>query len=194
MTIKETTWTISSTDKKQHGKKEKTFSFSATSNYSIKDKDLIDLFITVGQGITYWGEAYINFRPNKAYETGFLKIEREGGLYINTNKFDLDSKIFCLDNFNKYSGVIPVSICPADSDNDGVIDNLDLDLDNDGILNSVESCDPRINESFSVKSNNGFPALHNTKSETLSINGVGLYSIKIESLVAHSSPKTISTE
>ena len=62
------------------------------------------------------------------------------------------------------------------------------------ILNSVESCDPRINESFSVKSNNGFPALHNTKSETLSIIGVGLYSTKIESLVAHSSPKTISTE
>ena len=55
------------------------------------------LFITVGQGITYWGEAYINFRPNKAYEKGFLKIEREGGIYINTNKFDLDSIIFCVD-------------------------------------------------------------------------------------------------
>ncbi len=97
MTIKETTWTISSTDKKQHGKKEKVFSFSASSIYEIKDKDLIDLFITVGQGITYWGEAYINFRPNKAYEKGFLKIEREGGIYINTNKFNLDSQIFCLD-------------------------------------------------------------------------------------------------
>ena len=32
-----------------------------------------------------------------------------------------------------------VSICPDDSDNDGIIDNIDLDLDNDGILNSVES-------------------------------------------------------
>ena len=97
MTIKQTTWTISSTDKKQHGKKENVFSFSATSNYSIKETDLIDLFITVGQGITYWGEAYINFRPNKAYEKGFLKIEREGGIYINTNKFKLDSEIFCID-------------------------------------------------------------------------------------------------
>ncbi len=97
MTIKETTWTISSTNKKQHGKKEKLFSFICNSNYQIKDKDLIDLFITVGQGITYWGEAYINFRPNKAYEKGFLKIEREGGIYINTNKFDLDSIIFCVD-------------------------------------------------------------------------------------------------
>ena len=97
MTIKQTTWTISSTDKKQHGKKENIFTFSCNSNYQIKEKDLIDLFITVGQGITYWGEAYINFRPNKAYEKGFLKIEKEGGIFINTNKFDLDSQIFCLD-------------------------------------------------------------------------------------------------
>tara|TARA_R100001509_G_scaffold146452_1_gene103467 strand:- start:824 stop:1330 length:507 start_codon:yes stop_codon:yes gene_type:complete len=97
MTIKKTTWTISSTDEKQHGKKENIFSFSATSNYSIKEKDLIDLFITVGQGMCYWGEAYINFRPNEAYEKGFLKIEREGGIYINTNKFDLDSLIYCVD-------------------------------------------------------------------------------------------------
>jgi len=94
MTIKQTTWTISSTDKKQHGKKEKVFSFSCYSNYQIKDKDLIDLFITVGQGITYWGEAYINFRPNEAYEKGFLKIEREGGIYINTNNLNLDSNIY----------------------------------------------------------------------------------------------------
>ena len=97
MTIKQTTWTISSTDQKQHGKKENVFSFSCNSNYQIKEKDLIDLFITVGQGMCYWGEAYINFKPNKAYEKGFLKIEREGGIYINTNKFDLDSKIFCVD-------------------------------------------------------------------------------------------------
>ena len=97
MTIKQTTWTISSTDKKQHGKKENIFTFSCNSNYQIKEKHLIDLFITVGQGITYWGEAYINFRPNKAYEKGFLKIEKEVGIFINTNKFDLDSQIFWLD-------------------------------------------------------------------------------------------------
>ena len=41
--------------------------------------------------------------------------------------------VSCLDNFNQYSGIIPVSICPSDSDNDGIIDNIDLDLDNDGI-------------------------------------------------------------
>ena len=81
MTIKETTWTISSTDKKQHGKKEKIFSFSAVTNYQIKEENLIDLLITAGQGISYWGQVYVNFEPNKPYEQGFLKIERGGNIY-----------------------------------------------------------------------------------------------------------------
>ena len=38
-----------------------------------------------------------------------------------------------------FSTSIPIFTCATDHDNDGIIDNLDLDLDNDGILNSVES-------------------------------------------------------
>ncbi|MCB4798956.1 T9SS type B sorting domain-containing protein [Neotamlana laminarinivorans] len=34
---------------------------------------------------------------------------------------------------------VPVSLCPDDIDNDGIIDNLDIDNDNDGILNCTES-------------------------------------------------------
>ncbi len=34
---------------------------------------------------------------------------------------------------------VPVSICPDDTDNDGIIDNIDVDNDNDGILNCTES-------------------------------------------------------
>ncbi|ALJ04395.1 hypothetical protein APS56_04245 [Pseudalgibacter alginicilyticus] len=34
---------------------------------------------------------------------------------------------------------VPISICPDDIDNDGIIDNLDVDNDNDGILNYTES-------------------------------------------------------
>ncbi|TBN06397.1 T9SS type B sorting domain-containing protein [Hyunsoonleella flava] len=34
---------------------------------------------------------------------------------------------------------VPVSICPDDRDNDGIIDNIDVDNDNDGILNCTES-------------------------------------------------------
>ncbi|MDG2492797.1 MAG: T9SS type B sorting domain-containing protein [Flavobacteriaceae bacterium] len=37
------------------------------------------------------------------------------------------------------SKLIPISICPPDFDEDGIIDNFDLDNDNDGILDSVES-------------------------------------------------------
>ena len=76
---------------------EETFKFEAVTKYEISKEDLIDLLITAGQGIYYWGEIYVNFRPNKAYKKGFLQLEREGGIYINTNKFNLDSKIFCLD-------------------------------------------------------------------------------------------------
>jgi len=43
------------------------------------------------------------------------------------------------DTVEYYSSEIPISTCPVDFDNDGIIDNIDLDHDNDGILNSVES-------------------------------------------------------
>jgi gliding motility-associated-like protein len=39
----------------------------------------------------------------------------------------------------KDSDIIPVSSCPADSDNDSINDNADLDNDNDGITNCTES-------------------------------------------------------
>lgn len=42
-------------------------------------------------------------------------------------------------NINLISDNIPVSICPTDADNDGAIDNVDLDNDNDGIANCTES-------------------------------------------------------
>ena len=37
------------------------------------------------------------------------------------------------------SKLIPISQCPPDFDQDGIIDNLDLDNDNDGMLDAVES-------------------------------------------------------
>ena len=48
------------------------------------------------------------------------------------------------------SDIIPVSICANDYDNDGVNDNIDIDLDNDGIVNCIESnLTPQINLSNS---------------------------------------------
>jgi gliding motility-associated-like protein len=40
---------------------------------------------------------------------------------------------------NLTSQAIFIGNCPDDNDNDGVVDNLDLDYDNDGIINSEES-------------------------------------------------------
>ena len=54
--------------------------------------------------------------------------------------YRLVGSITCLGGDGDFkSGIIPVSICPNDNDNDGIIDNIDLDLDNDGILNANES-------------------------------------------------------
>ena len=74
-----------------------TFKFSAVTNYEISKEDLINLLITSGQGISYWGQVYVNFEPNKPYTKGYLKIEREGGIYINTNNLNYSSGLFCLD-------------------------------------------------------------------------------------------------
>ena len=59
---------------------------------------------------------------------------------IKSGKYRLRGVISCLGAAGEiYSSVIPVSICPTDFDEDGISDNIDLDLDNDGILNSIES-------------------------------------------------------
>lgn len=42
-------------------------------------------------------------------------------------------------NITLISDEIPVSSCPEDTDNDGAIDNIDIDFDNDGIANCTES-------------------------------------------------------
>ena len=47
---------------------------------------------------------------------------------------------------------IPVSICPDDYDNDGIIDNLDIDIDNDGILNIDESLGNKIIDLTNISS------------------------------------------
>ena len=52
------------------------------------------------------------------------------------------------------SDKIPVSICPPDTDGDGVNNNIDIDLDNDGILNTVESTSNFINQSNTLLGTN----------------------------------------
>ena len=54
--------------------------------------------------------------------------------------YRLEVLIDCLSpNSIVYSSTVNVSICPNDSDKDGVVDNIDLDNDNDGIYDKIES-------------------------------------------------------
>jgi len=66
------------------------------------------------------GETNSTYKPN------------EIGTYAVKGTIDCKGEVF-------KSTDIPISICPTDFDDDGIVDNLDLDTDNDGILNFVES-------------------------------------------------------
>ena len=52
--------------------------------------------------------------------------------------YKLEGVLDC-SNLTFLSNKIVVSICPSDNDEDGIIDNIDIDKDNDGIINGVES-------------------------------------------------------
>ncbi len=66
------------------------------------------------------GETGHTFKPSTP---GYYKVE--GAIYCSNKKLRSD--------------VIPVSHCPNDYDEDGIPDNIDLDIDNDGIANCSES-------------------------------------------------------
>ena len=96
---------------------------------------------------------------------------------LKPGSYRLVGSITCLGSDGDFkSGIIPVSICPNDSDNDGIIDNIDLDLDNDGILNSNESNGDIIFDFTApnnpIISNNGtnLPITYNTTIES-KVNG-----------------------
>ena len=74
-----------------------TFKFSAVTNYEINKEDLINLLITAGQGCSYWGKILVNFEPNKAYTKGYLQLEQEGCIAINTTDLNIDSKFYVED-------------------------------------------------------------------------------------------------
>ena len=77
-------------------------------------------------------------------------IENESGIFVPTGEigntfnptlagsYKLKGILDC-SSLDFISSKIVVSVCPSDSDQDGIIDNIDLDIDNDGISNYVES-------------------------------------------------------
>ena len=74
-----------------------TFTFEATTKFEIKLADLTDLLITAGQGCYFWGRVFVNIDTKKPFKDQDLKIEREGGIIINTNNLNLDSQIYVED-------------------------------------------------------------------------------------------------
>ena len=62
-----------------------TFTFEASTKFEIKLSDLTDLLITAGQGCYYWGRVFLNIDPRKPFKKQDLKLEKEGGIVINTN-------------------------------------------------------------------------------------------------------------
>ena len=67
-----------------------TFTFEASTKFEIKLTDLTDLLITAGQGCYFWGRVFVNIDPRKPFKKQDLKIEKEGGIIINTNNLNLD--------------------------------------------------------------------------------------------------------
>ena len=74
-----------------------TFTFEASTKFEIKLSDLTDLLITAGQGCYFWGRVFVNIDTKKAFKDQDLKLEREGGIIINTNNLNLDSQIYVED-------------------------------------------------------------------------------------------------
>ena len=74
-----------------------TFTFEASTKFEIKLTDLTDLLITAGQGCYFWGRVFVNIDPRKPFKKQDLKLEKEGGIIINTNNLNLDSNIYVED-------------------------------------------------------------------------------------------------
>lgn len=79
-----------------------------------------DAFQWFKDGAEIDGETNLTYKPTTP---GYYKVE--GAIYCSNKKLESD--------------VIPVSHCPNDYDEDGIPDNIDLDIDNDGIANCSES-------------------------------------------------------
>ena len=81
-------------------------------------------------------------KADGSWENIFTGLSTDSSEYTpdSFGSYRLEVMIDCLSpNSIVYSSTVNVSICPNDSDKDGVVDNIDLDNDNDGIYDKIES-------------------------------------------------------
>ena len=82
--------------------------------------DSIEWYFNDGTGYVATGISTLQYTPNASGTYKLVGVLACSGLTLESIE-------------------VPVSICPDDVDNDGIIDNIDIDNDNDGILNCTES-------------------------------------------------------
>ena len=81
-------------------------------------------------------------KADGSWENIFTGLSTDSSEYTpdSFGSYRLEVVIDCLSpNSIVYSSTVNVSICPNDSDKDGVVDNIDLDNDNDGVYDKIES-------------------------------------------------------
>jgi gliding motility-associated-like protein len=129
------------------------------SGFNLEPKVFSDLTLTsLGNCVDSSGETNVVLQLSNAenYDSFKWQKQKNDGTWLNLfsglssdspeyapNSFGtyrVEVVIDCLSpNSVVYSSAINVSICPIDSDQDGVVDNIDLDNDNDGIYDQIES-------------------------------------------------------
>ncbi|MGB2435663.1 MAG: hypothetical protein ACPIB5_06070, partial [Flavobacteriaceae bacterium] len=128
------------------------------SGFTLEPKIFPDLSLsTLGNCVDLSGQSNVFLRLPNADNYDSLKWQKKnsGGSwdYIFTGPTDdpdyvpddfgsyrVEVVIDCLSPDNiVYSSTVNVSICPNDTDKDGVVDNIDLDNDNDGVYDYIES-------------------------------------------------------
>ena len=87
-------------------------------------------------------DAYDSYKWLYDDGTGYVDLGVSVNPYlpVNPGSYMVEAQITC-DGTTTIANSEPsvVSNCPPDHDDDGINDNIDLDLDNDGVLNSLES-------------------------------------------------------
>ena len=128
------------------------------SGFNLEPKIYSNLSLnTLGNCVDYSGQSNVIFQLPNAENYDSLKWQKQkaDGSWQNIFSGSSDSPEYTPDSFGSYrlevvidclspnsvvySSSVNVSICPNDSDKDGVVDNIDLDNDNDGIYDKIES-------------------------------------------------------
>ena len=132
---------------------------------SLGSEEAFDAYQWFYNGIVITGATSETYLPTTP---GFYQLE---GIILNCSTVLSDN--------------IPVSACVGDSDNDGVNNNLDIDVDNDGILNTLES---DCNYNFDLSTNSGPYFTSNVTVSTANTEAVPFQGFTDQNLLMTASP------